>query len=269
MSELDPGRRCTATGLHLLPAAGVAAYRVVKDRGRGPLKGYPNEHVGPYPRGSGADARGRFDTIGSTVYFSDTPETSFAEVLRGFRRDLLKLTPLARIAGYDDAEQYVDAIIAESVANGIASPWAISSDWQMARSIYHVRMPLDGWWVQIDHPQTLTAITNGMHDLEFGTTRTDLTSSDLESDNRELTTMIAEYIRNLTLDTGHEPLGINFRSKSLYGRCWAWWDRRGDQGLSPGRDDPGLLRSFNVDTPAFRSVAADYGLPVLLGRRQY
>lgn len=269
MSDPDVARRCTVTGLYLLAATGGSAYRVAKDRGRGPLRGHPNRHVGPLHPAFVSDPRGRFDTIGSTVYFSDMPRTAFAEVLRGFRRELLKLAPLAEIAGYDDAITYAEAITDDAVANSIDAPWAISCDWQMARSIYHVRMPLDGWWVQIDHPFTLNALAEQLPDLESLAGRTDLTLADVEGEDRALTTTIAEHIRGLTLDTGHEPLGINFRSKSAYGRCFAWWDRRADAGLAPGRDDPGLIHSDNVDTPAFREVADHYGLPILPGHPRY
>lgn len=46
------------------------------------------------------------------------------------------------------------------------------------------------------------------------------------------------------------------------GRCWAYWDRRTDAGLSRGRNDPVQLISENVGPdPEFQWVAEYYGLP--------
>ncbi len=269
MSGTAEGRRCETTGLYLLPATGSLAYRVAKDRGMAALTGHLNTQVGPLPPGSGPDPRGRFDTVGSTVYFAQSPECAFGEVLRGFRQELLQLAPLARRVGFDDLEAYVAAIITDATSNDVDQPWAVSWDWQWDRSLYHVRMPRDGWWVQIDHHDTLNALASQLAHVTFGQDlgrNVDLTSADLEGEDRNLTTYIAEHIRGLTLDTGDQPLGISYRSKSLYGRCYGWWDRRTDAGLPPGRNDPRLAGSTNIDTPAFRRVAADYELPVLPSR---
>lgn len=73
---------------------------MARDRGdRGPLEGYPNKYVGRLPVGA-LDKRGRFDTIGSTVYFADSEKRADAEALFGFRQELMRLTPLALLAGY-------------------------------------------------------------------------------------------------------------------------------------------------------------------------
>lgn len=52
-----------------------------------------------------------------------------------------------------------------SVARSVRSraldpPWAVSCDWQMARSIYEVDLPEDGWWVRVDHSDTLNALVD-------------------------------------------------------------------------------------------------------------
>ena len=76
-------------------------------------------------------------------------------------------------------------------------------------------------------------------------------------------------MRNVLLDNGSFPLGISFRSKTEYGRCWAFWDRRADDGLTPGDNDPASAGSTNIDTDAFRQVAADFRLPILPGRPRH
>ena len=96
-----------------------------------------------------------------------------------------------------------------------------------------------------------------------------LTLADLEGEDRTLTTVLAEHIRNLLLDNGSEALGINFPSKTGYGRCWAFWDRRADLGLGRGANDPRQVTSDNVGTdPAFLKVAGEFGLPILPGLRR-
>ncbi|MFC8599775.1 RES domain-containing protein [Isoptericola sp. NPDC057191] len=267
----DAGTTCVRTGLHVVPASAIrTAYRVALDRGeRSPLQGYRNELVGPLPPGA-VERRGRFDRDGHTVYFADTPETAFAEVLTAFRRELAKLAPLALSIG-TTPDQWAERIIAEAEDNDLDRPWAISGDWQWQRSIYEVQLPADGWWVQIDHPDTLAVLNRALagHLPAFGIDIDGvLTSGHLEGEDRAVTTVVSTYIARLALHGGDEPLGILYRSKSLVGRCCAFFDRRADDGLAPGRNDPRLLGSTNVDTPAFRAVAEKFGLPVLPGRRR-
>jgi hypothetical protein len=47
--------------------------------------------------------------------------------------------------------------------------------------------------------------------------------------------LLAHVIRGAVLDDGSEPLRISYPSKTLTGRCWAYWDRRADEGLSARR----------------------------------
>ncbi|MBW0254478.1 MULTISPECIES: RES domain-containing protein [unclassified Cellulomonas] len=263
MTSLEEGgRTCARTGVRLVPASGGHAFRVAKDRGRPALEGYPNSDVGPLPTGV-PDRRGRWDTVGSTVYFADTPQTAFAEVLAPMRVDRLRLAVAAGRAGYS-VEEYVEAVLGQSAENDVDRPWSVSCRWQYARSIYQVWMPTSGWWVQIDHADTLMAIQAAQPSIPG--LPDDLWSGALESADRGVTTLVAEWIRGLELDDGTRPLGIWFQSRTLMGRCWAWWDRRGDDGLSPGENDPRLLGSTNVDTPALREVAAVFDLPVLDGK---
>lgn len=82
-----------------------------------------------------------------------------------------------------------------------------------------------------------------------------------------MTTAVASYVRDVILDDGSRPLGIEFRSRTLEGRCYAWWDRRHDDGRAPGPNDAHLVSSENVGVPELRHVADKLGIPVLPGRR--
>lgn len=50
-----------------------------------------------------------------------------------------------------------------------------------------------------------------------------LTTGTLRSEERPVTTAIAEHLHNVTLDTGVPPLGIHFGSKHGTGWCKALW----------------------------------------------
>ena len=181
------GRVCASTGLRLVPAAGEIAFRVAKDR-YGALSARKNSIVGPMPIGTGAvsDPRGRYDTIGSTIYLADSRQCAYAEVLLGFRQQRAAVARAAESIGWS-VQDYITSVRAQAQENGVDVPWAISVDWQMDRSIYEIRLPRQGWWVQIDDPDTLTALeamtptTAGMTErLQF------LTSGSLTGEDRDL-----------------------------------------------------------------------------------
>lgn len=63
---------------------------------------------------------------------------------------------------------------------------------------------------------------------------------DRTSGRREVTTLLASWVRDQILDDGSYPMGIRFPSKhgavgQGNGYCWAFWLRRVDIGLT---DDP-------------------------------
>lgn len=263
-------RSCTITGLRLLQAKGETAFRVAKDR-YGALTVRRNSIVGPLPVGTdpnAGDHRGRFDTIGSTIYLADSRACAYAEVLAGFRKDRASIAKAAESIGWD-VDEYIAQVLADAKTNGIDVPWGISVDWQMDRSIYEIRLPRNGWWVQIDHADTLAALEEYVPTVAGMTERVKLlTSGAIEGEDRDLTTLLAHTIRELTLDDGSEPLGISYQSKSLQGRCWAYWDRRADAGLPTGSNDLLQLTSENVGPdPEFTRMADFYKLPILAARK--
>jgi len=258
----------------LVPAGGETLYRVAKDQyvmSGGILAVLPNDTVGPK---NGADARGRFDTLGRTVYLADSPDCAFAEVLLPFRkrRDVLAQDAMALEPEEGErrmtVEEYIEAVTKEAVENNVDAPWAISAEWQMARSIYHVRMPLAGWWVRIDGDRTLDYLSERYRSelpRLLGESRS-LTVSDVTGENRALTTFLAQQIRKTYLEDGSYALGIEYPSKSGAGRCFAYWPRRMDDNLLPGADDPAIIRSENVTGRALEERAARWDIPILRGR---
>jgi len=89
-----------------------------------------------------------------------------------------------------------------------------------------------------------TETISALHDLfnaawptSHGLLTEPLTTSHLTSDDRVLTSAIAEKLRNdITLDDGSLPLGVRYVSKhgrpaAGTGTCWAYWMRYADAGL--------------------------------------
>lgn len=263
------GPVCAKTGLRLVPARGQIAYRVAKDR-YGALSARHNSFVGPVPLGTDSsvgDSRGRYDSLGSTLYLADSRQSAYSEVLTGFRQRRAAIARIAESVGWTVAD-YMASVEAQAEANHVDVPWAISVNWQMVRSIYEIQLPLTGWWVQIDDPDTLLSIQRIAPTVHGMSERLQLlTSGSLGGEDRDLTTLLAHIIRGLTLYDGSEPLGISYPSKTLMGRCWAYWDRRADEGISPGRAGLLQLNSQNVGPDIeFRRVAKKYELPILGAR---
>lgn len=220
-------RVCTATGLGIIEADHGAGWRVAKDvyvRASGINGVLINERIGVLPPGTDEN-RGRYDTLGRTVYFADHAKTALAEVLQYFRIQVMTLTKDATAIGIA-VHEYRRELTRDYHDRGLAAPGEIDVDWQMANSLYRVDLPAGGWWVLIDDPATLNALSEVTHG-----TFSQLTLANISGDDRALTTQLAQLIRESTLDDGSIPLGISFPSKTAYGRCWAWWNRRVDDNL--------------------------------------
>src|SRR5699024_1464709 len=125
VSAAPRSRVCPRTGLHLVPARGQNGRRVAQERytrSGGILAVRVNEHVGPLPAEL-PDRRGRFDTIGRTVYFAERATTAFAEVLQDLRAARVTLQADADAIGMS-VEEYITAVRDQAAANGRERPWA-------------------------------------------------------------------------------------------------------------------------------------------------
>lgn len=264
------GRVCPTTGFYVEPATRHPfAWRVAKEhyvRVGGINAVRRNGSVGPLPPAN-ADVRGRFDTVGRTVYFGKTQQAAFAEVLQAFRQKRAALEADAAAAGFT-VDQYIKAVIDHTDRAGVDRPWAIGADWQMARCLHKVSMPSDGWWVRIDHRETMNQLTLDLASLKPFDVET-VKLSIVTHPDRAVTTHLADHIRNSRLFDASAPLGIVYPSNLGYGTCYAWWDRRADDGLTPGVNDPSTIEDFNVDTLGFRAIAKAFSLDVLPGRPRY
>lgn len=256
MTPVSPDVTCSKTGLGLVRANHQTGWRVARDRfvnAGGINHVLINDRVGPDLIGA-PERRGRYDTLGRTVYFADSKKTSLAETLQDLRVKKLSLVKDAEAVGLD-VDEYLRRAMGEAHKRGVPGPGEVSVDWQMARSLYQVAMPAADWWVAIDTSATLNALSN----LLAGAAGM-VTLAEVTGDDRALTTQFAQVIRDVTLFDGSLPLGIEYPSKTGYGRCWAWWNRRADDNLTPSKNDPQLVGSFNVDGPDLAAICADWGL---------
>ena len=201
---------------------------------------------------------GRYDTVGQTVYASDSATTAYMEILSPYR---------TQFAGEKRAlKKTADAmgVPLEVLWSEIASEWHQAGNmhamwlpqaWRKERLLHSVAFPR-GWWIDITATETLTAIRNefiGGFPDEQQEIADSLTISDVTGEDRLLTTTLASMLRDrVELDDGSLPLGIRFLSKhgnpaGQSGACWAHWLRGSE---SPNLQQPAAL------PPAARHAAS-------------
>ncbi|MEB3068832.1 RES domain-containing protein [[Mycobacterium] vasticus] len=208
--------------------------------------------VNPPPRVPGlhpVENWSRWDTAGRTVYGCSTATGAFVEVLEYITADL-PATPLDELfddVGPEDADTFAGQIERELPAHGAMLYRSISQGWRQARSLYELRLPDSGWFVDIAGANSISVVSEqlgptllahcGIEQL----TISELTSSSV--DMKLLTTGIATWIRDsVHLDGGERPHGVVYPSK--WGNTldnWAMWLRRKDDGTG---EDP--LRQAEV-----------------------
>src|SRR3954468_10827725 len=87
MSDTD-GRRCTKTGLQLLPVRDKRMYRIAETE-------FGAVSAPERIDGNDRSRWGRFDVPGRTIYTAGSLDTAFAEVLSPYKRRLGEADPLA------------------------------------------------------------------------------------------------------------------------------------------------------------------------------
>lgn len=249
------GQQCTKTGLWVLDD--FRSGRRVATTNRGALD--------PPARLSGDDPAGwsRYDTPGSTVYISDNDEIAFAEVLSGYALKLGTKHPMQKDADFI-------GMTLEDYVKGVKDDWGnqvkmgcLPRHWRDRRSTYQLSLDNAGWWVDVEHPDSIAALGGGIGEKisdELGISQ--LTLGVLHGENRAATTMIATWIRDQVLDDGSLPLGIRFKSKHGGGDCWAYWLRRRDDGLDGDDMSSDSGAAIHAHNPALLTVAERFGIRI-------
>ncbi|WP_454299550.1 hypothetical protein [Salana multivorans] len=132
-----------------------------------------------------------------------------------------------------------------------------------ARLIYPVRLPSPGWFIDMDHGDTLSAIGREMDsDLSRLGYTEPLELSHVLGNDRCLTLAIAEHLKNLHLFDGTAPIGVRWTSKLGWGKNYAVWMRRTDNGEDPEADglSAGKGEPIRDDDPDFKHILRSFGL---------
>lgn len=232
---------CPVSGLRLIPFGPSTGFHVGKAKYRQPSAAARTADVH-------RQDWGRFDILGETFYVAEDVETAYAEVLAVFKLPNGASDPLQEIADMLGVDRL------KAVA-WIAEDWArietdfyglggIPASWREERRVFEVTMSAPGWLVDVQHPATISALEaaeNGVVARWLGRQGIPaLTLSTLTSENRPVTTMLAEVVRTTELEDGTTPRGVQFPSKHGGGWCRALWRPEGTQepltGVSIARE---------------------------------
>lgn len=200
----------------------------------------------------------RYDTAGRTLYAAGSPEVAFIEVLAQFSRELGSgddpLRKDAEAIGLT-LEEFLEQVAAEWAERHFMNMGCVPKSWRERRALYSLELPADGWWIDVEGPDTIAALAREVGDLlaELGIKK--FTTAVLRGEDREATTLISTWCRDLTLDDGSEALGLRFGSKWGGGDNWAYWMRRTDLGLDGEAVRPADEIPVELSTPGLADAA--------------
>lgn len=226
---------CPSSGLNVVASAGQIIYRVARTQ-------YGPANPPPRSQGDPVETWSRWDTLGRTIYGCSTAAGAFVEVLEYITPDPPS-TPLSEL--FDDVTDEDASTLAEQLARELpahgAMPYrSISQGWRQDRSLYELRLPHDGWFIDITGAESVSVISEELRWLMEQCSIEQLTVSELTSSSEELkplTTGIATWVRDsVHVGDGQRPHGIIYPSK--WGSTldnWAMWLRRADDetGVDP------------------------------------
>jgi hypothetical protein len=221
-------RICKTTGLALVPGP-VSGFRIATAT-YGALN--PEKRHNGEPR----DDWSRWDTPGRTLYIADTLETAFRECLAWARMQpshKKKLGKLATLWGITP-EEVMKEIQDDFARLGHMQPGHLPFSWRDSRLKHVIDVPESaGVWVDMEEQATLDVLSLGpAADIMPFTGHEEIDRAAAFSNDRNVTTRVAEWLRDVTLDDGSELAGIKFKSRVGNGTCWAYWMRRTDLGLT-------------------------------------
>ncbi|MGC2941830.1 MULTISPECIES: hypothetical protein [unclassified Brevibacterium] len=152
------------------------------------------------------------------------------ELLAPYRQEIGErrraLVPLAEALERDVDELWTD-IVTEWDQLGKEDAGWLPTNFHTNRAIYTIQFPT-GWWIDATASETIAALSEKFAD-RLTMLHEPLTMSHLTGDDRNLTSAIAEVLRDqVVLDDDTKPLGIEFLSKhgsssAGSGVCWAHW----------------------------------------------
>lgn len=143
-------------------------------------------------------------------------------------------------------------------------PGHLARGWHAERAVYRLALPSDGWWVLLEHPDSLAAIefALGEHLASVGVSALDVAV--LRGGQREATVLMAGWIRQQVLDEGSQAQCVEYERKHAAGTAWAYWLRRVDDGQDPASEpltaDGGT--PIRDDDPHLLAVSQRFGIKI-------
>jgi hypothetical protein len=248
-------RTCTATGLRLIPCAGDVGHRVAKNT-YPPISAPTRHDAGPHE--AERSSWGRYDSVDTgTLYTAALRTGALAEVLAGFKLPLGTGSALEADAGALGLtlEEFLADVAADWDERSFMQTGALPRSWRDDRTILEVEHPSTGWFVDVEHPDSISALEPSLrtHLLVggYGT----FTTAALRGEDRALTTAIADIVHDARLDDGTHPMGIQFGSKHGESWCRAIWLERAQSHLAVAKTDP-----IDVTDPDFLTVTRRFGI---------
>lgn len=144
---------CPVTGFKLIEATWQTAYRI-QTKEHSALSA-PTRESGTDP-----DSWGRYDTPGETVYLADSAVCAFLETLASFKRKLGAIDPLARDAAFlgMSIEEFYDEVASQWDERHFMQTGVLPRQWRERRNMNVVSLPQHGWWIDIEDPESISAI---------------------------------------------------------------------------------------------------------------
>lgn len=245
---------CATTGVALVTAARRVLFRLAKPS-YGPLN--------PRRRSiSSSDDRmdwNRFDIAGEqTIYAASSPEGAYGELLGSLKK--LRSVPAAKYL--DDAD---DATLEELIQQDWAAagkrlpPYVVNLNWLNEFRLYMVALPASGWLVEVEHSSTVAYLAQHIPSRLWERGTQEVTVAELRSNDRVLTTLLAEEIATVLLADQTHPIGIRYGSKhGSDWTCWSIWLRDTTRGAIDV--DQGAPVAPPARNPALAKVLAAYNL---------
>jgi hypothetical protein len=198
------------------------------------------------------------------VYASETQECAYAETLSYFKRQTESGPALDLSKFFDDVPRnQSDHVIEQEWAKlHHPKPGDLIKGWRDQRRRYRLRLPTEGWWVDVEHPDTMAQLSRDLAPLLAAQDVNGIDAALLRSMNRDVTIQVATWLHSRILDDGSKPVGIRYQSRHGTGTCYAIWLRRLDDGLELRQQDVQSAdeHSIEKEDPDFRRVCKRFGM---------
>lgn len=251
---------CSKTGIVLISAEGQTVYRLAK-----PSYGPLNPLHRPLSSIEDRGVWNRYDIPGErTIYAASSKEAAYGELLGALKRPQQAVLAANLFDEDDDVDDItLDELIAQDwqEAGKPLAPYVVDIHWLFEMRLYTVTLPATGWIIDAEHSKTVAYLHGHIPKnlIDRGTNA--ITVSDLRSEDRYLTTNLAEQLAKAALEDRAIAAGVRYGSKhGSDWECWAVW-LRGDipQLMTADTGEPVSAPEHN---PPLRDVLWTYGLTV-------